>query len=110
MIKDADLIVLKNEVETKMEEKLIDPPAPNRLKEIKCPILFVYGNLDDPNLKEGASTLYNKFAEYWEDNVSKYVPKQKKFGEWMNKRKFQRRKEGVYYYYGLELLSEEYGQ
>ncbi|MHA1990598.1 MAG: alpha/beta fold hydrolase [Candidatus Hodarchaeales archaeon] len=59
-IKDADLIALKNEVKTKMEEKLINPPAPERLKEIKCPILFIYGELDDPNLVRANKLLINE--------------------------------------------------
>ncbi|MHA1984154.1 MAG: alpha/beta fold hydrolase [Candidatus Hodarchaeales archaeon] len=60
MIKDADLIALKNEVTVKMEEKLIDPPAPEHLKDIKNPTLFVYGELDDPNLVKANKLLINE--------------------------------------------------
>jgi pimeloyl-ACP methyl ester carboxylesterase len=62
MIKDADLIALKNEVETKMEETLINPPAPERLKDIKNPTLFIYGELDDPNLVKANKLLINEMG------------------------------------------------
>jgi len=51
----------------------------------------------------GATALYDVFERWWKKNVSKNVPKQKRFGSLMGRR-FQRKKDGVYKYLGIGLL------
>ena len=62
----------------------------------------------DPYAEIEASRLYAAFAEWFEQNVSKRVLSQKKFGRMMTKR-FRRQKSGTYKYFGLGLLSDEPG-
>lgn len=60
----------------------------------------------DPYIEINATRLYAAFAEWFEENISKKVISQKKFGRMMSKR-FKREKVGTYKYYGLGLLSDE---
>lgn len=55
-----------------------------------------------------ASHIYDAFKEWFEENVSKRIISQKKFGKMMTKR-FRREKKGTYTYFGLSLLSEQFG-
>lgn len=56
-----------------------------------------------------ASHIYDAFKEWFEENVSKRIISQKKFGKMMTKR-FRREKKGTYTYFGLGLLSEQFGR
>ena len=60
----------------------------------------------DPYAEIQASRLYAAFAVWFEENISKKVMSQKKFGRMMTKR-FKREKSGTYKYFGLGLLSDE---
>lgn len=62
----------------------------------------------DPAHEINATDLYTAFSEWWSENMGKRVPSQKKFGKWMTRR-FKREKIGTYRYYGLGLLSSEFG-
>ncbi len=53
----------------------------------------------------GATAAYERFAQWWEFNVSKKVPKMKAFGTLFGK-KFQREKIGTVRYLGVGLLDE----
>ena len=59
-------------------------------------------------LRSGSSELYTDFRDWWEANVSKKVPSQKKWGKWMSK-KFERVKDGTYFYKGIALLEGSAG-
>jgi putative DNA primase/helicase len=52
-----------------------------------------------------AKHLYEAFAPWWEENVSKKVPTPKRFGQLLSKR-FETKKYGVIYYIGIGLLEE----
>lgn len=54
-------------------------------------------------LKVGATAMYDIFERWWKKNVSKNVPKQKRFGSLMGRR-FERVKDSVYKYKGVGLL------
>jgi putative DNA primase/helicase len=59
-----------------------------------------------PGTRVGASDIYTAFRGWWEAHVSKRsIPSQKKFGRWMS-RKFDRRKDGTFYYLGVNLLDD----
>jgi len=65
-------------------------------------------------LKKGEETksadLYTAFKDWYQTNVyKKNAPSQKKFGKMMVK-KFHREKHGTYFYYGVGLLDQEFGQ
>jgi putative DNA primase/helicase len=58
-------------------------------------------------LQETAKKLYDKFGEWWTDNISNKVPAQKTFGGWMNKRGFEKDRtgpKGSYVYHGVSLI------
>ncbi len=57
-------------------------------------------------LHEGSSKLYTVFEQFYQKNVGKYVPSQKKFGGWMEDKGFERRKSGTIRYYGVALKLE----
>jgi len=59
----------------------------------------------DKNQKTNATILYGAYRDWFEINISKDVPSQHRFGKSMAKR-FKRKKAGVYFYYGIGLLSE----
>jgi len=53
-----------------------------------------------------STELYDAFATWYSKNVSKkYIPKHKKFGQWM-KRRFERRKPNRVVYYGIGLRAD----
>jgi len=61
-------------------------------------------NLD---LRIGASVLHTTFQSWWEINVSKWKPSQKKFGKLMRLRQFTKQKiKGKIYYIGLSLIDD----
>lgn len=53
-IREMDQIALANESQALGTELLLEPPAAARLGEINCPVLIVYGDLDDPNIVRAA--------------------------------------------------------
>jgi pimeloyl-ACP methyl ester carboxylesterase len=53
-VHDMDQIALANEALALGNELPLDPPAYARLGEIACPVLIVYGDLDDPNIVRAA--------------------------------------------------------
>lgn len=55
----------------------------------------------------GATDLYDKFATWYEKNVSKKVPKQRKFGEIARTRLRYERKSGYYRYLGVRIAVTE---
>lgn len=63
---------------------------------------------DNPeSVRTVATELYDTFTLWWKDNVSaKKDFSQKKFGKLMQERFTRDRKGGVYYYYGIRVLSE----
>ena len=60
----------------------------------------------DPYAEIEASKLYAAFSVWFEENISKRIMSQKKFGRMMTKR-FKRQKSGTYKYFGLGLLTEQ---
>jgi len=56
----------------------------------------------------GATAVYIEFETWWKNNVSNFVPKQKKFGGWFSKR-YERRKEGSMKYFGVGLIATDQG-
>ena len=58
----------------------------------------------DEKVWVGATQLYAAFEIWWQRNVSKNVPKQKRFGMWMGQ-KYKKEKNGNYRYMGVGLLS-----
>lgn len=59
--------------------------------------------VQEPYAQISAASLYGAFAVWFEENISKKVISQKKFGNMMTKR-FKRQKRGTYIYYGIALL------
>ena len=57
----------------------------------------------------GATAAYAAFEKWWQTNVSKNAPKQKRFGTWFSKR-FEKRKDGTMKYFGVALLAEDADQ
>jgi putative DNA primase/helicase len=57
----------------------------------------------DSDWRESAARMYDAFRKWFEANYSKKIPSQKRFGTLMSK-KFERQKDGVYFYRGLKLL------
>jgi putative DNA primase/helicase len=57
----------------------------------------------DPSVASNASTLYDNFKQWWEDNMGRKVPAQKTFGRMMAKR-FHREKKGTFTYFGIRPL------
>jgi putative DNA primase/helicase len=60
--------------------------------------------LTDSESRVTATALYNAFTTWFETNYGKRIPSQKRFGSLMAK-KFERRKDGIYFYYGITLPS-----
>lgn len=60
----------------------------------------------DPHAKTKASDLYDKFAEWFEANISKNVIKQKRFGTMMTRRFEKAKSIGVVVYKGIGLKYE----
>lgn len=54
----------------------------------------------------GATEVYEAFEKWWEKNVSKRVPKMKRFGQWFGKR-FERVKRGTYKYLDVALSVDD---
>jgi len=59
-----------------------------------------------PEYSVGATAVYSAFQKWWETNVSKNAPKQKRFGTWFSKR-FKKEKDGTMKYFGVALLAED---
>jgi len=57
----------------------------------------------NPDSETSAALLYDRFVEWWEDNVSRKKLSKKKFGMMMGK-KFKKAKSGTYRYFGVGLL------
>lgn len=57
------------------------------------------------DMSANAKDLYEAFRKWFEENVGKRVWSQIAFGRAMSK-KFERRKSGTYWYYGVGLLQE----
>ncbi len=55
--------------------------------------------------KVSAANIYDAFRKWFEGNYGKKIPSQKRFGTLMSK-KFERQKEGVYFYLGLRLITD----
>ena len=53
-----------------------------------------------------ATELYSVFSDWWESNIAKKTPKQRRFGQMMAKR-FKKEKKGTYTYFGIGLLASE---
>jgi len=62
------------------------------------------------NVWVGATQLYQAFEEWWKVNISKNVPKQKKFGNLAAKRFDRRKVGGVYKYFGVGLFSQDHNK
>ena len=58
--------------------------------------------------KVTAAAVYESFEKWWQENVSKRVPLKKRFGQWFGKR-FERRKMGTIWYYGVGLVADTEG-
>jgi len=58
------------------------------------------------NLRVGASKIYSVFEEWYHKRVGKFPPAQKKFGNWMNDKGFERIKSGTMVYIGLQLKQQ----
>jgi len=52
-----------------------------------------------------AAAVYERFEAWWKENVSNWVPKKKRFGQWFTAR-FEKRKDGTISYYGVGLLND----
>ncbi len=59
-----------------------------------------------PDFKVTAADIYSVFEPWWIKNVSKFVPKQRKFGEWLGKR-FTKVKKGIVWYHGVGLVEND---
>ncbi|EMS79182.1 phage/plasmid primase, P4 family [Desulfotignum phosphitoxidans DSM 13687] len=57
-----------------------------------------------PGYSVGATALYQRFEAWWKENVSNRIPKQRRFGDWMKKKKFEKVKSGTIKYNGIGLL------
>ncbi|XXJ20018.1 DNA primase family protein [Desulfovibrio caledoniensis] len=57
-------------------------------------------------LRVGSSKLYSVFEEWYHKRAGKFPPAQKKFGNWMNDKGFERQKSGTIHYLGLDLKME----
>lgn len=57
-----------------------------------------------PDYTVTAAGVYAAFEVWWKENVSNYIPKKKRFGQWFGKR-FEREKVGTVRYKGVGLLS-----
>jgi putative DNA primase/helicase len=58
-----------------------------------------------PDYSVSAAAVYERFDEWWRENVSNRVPKKKRFGQWFGKR-FERVKSGAIKYNGVGLLDD----
>jgi len=61
-----------------------------------------------PDYAVTAAALYDRFEEWWKENVSNRIPKKKRFGQWIGKR-FERVKSGGIRYHGIGLLESDTG-
>lgn len=55
--------------------------------------------------KVSAASIYDAFRKWFEENYSKKIPSQKRFGTLMTK-KFERQKDGIFFYLGLRLKND----
>lgn len=66
--------------------------------------------IEKPELKCGATQLYNDFFEWWSKEISdKKIPSQKTFGGWLTHRKYDKKRTGpnsIFEYHGIGLKSE----
>ena len=53
-----------------------------------------------------ATEIYDSFYEWYKKNISKYVPKQKKFGSYLTQRFEKTKNNGYYYYHGIALNTD----
>ncbi|MDD4950907.1 MAG: phage/plasmid primase, P4 family [Desulfovibrionaceae bacterium] len=61
--------------------------------------------IEGADFEVGATELYNAFEAWWEHNISKRPPKQRRFGQMLPKR-FERFKSGRIKYHGLKLRED----
>ncbi len=61
----------------------------------------------DPDYIAGATALYQVFEAWWIKNVSKKVPKQKKFGTLIKKRFKKEKLSGLYRYLGIGIIEQD---
>ena len=61
----------------------------------------------DPDYTSGATALYQVFESWWIKNVSKKVPKQKRFGTLMKKRFKREKLSGTYRYIGVGIIEQD---
>jgi len=61
----------------------------------------------DPDYISGATALYQVFEAWWIKNVSKKVPKQKRFGTLMKKRFKKEKRSGLYRYLGIGIIEQD---
>ncbi|MFC1799116.1 phage/plasmid primase, P4 family [Thermodesulfobacteriota bacterium] len=59
----------------------------------------------DKKAEATAKNLYDRFSEWWEENISKRVPSQRKFGLLMTAKNFEKKKSPNFVYFGIGLIS-----
>jgi len=64
--------------------------------------------LIDAGYTSGATALYQVFETWWQKNVSKKVPKQKRFGTLMKKRFKREKLSGTYRYIGVGIIDQDH--
>jgi pimeloyl-ACP methyl ester carboxylesterase len=60
LVREMNLIALKNEASGLGDERPLEPPAVNRLVEIQVPTLVIVGDLDRPEIIEAADLLQKR--------------------------------------------------
>jgi len=61
-----------------------------------------------PDYTAGATALYQSFEAWWQTNVSKRAPKQKRFGSLMKKRFKKEKLSGIYRYLGVGIVDQDH--
>ena len=89
-------------------EKVIDATKEYRRDEDLMGHFLEECCLLSPDAETSAAALYDRFVEWWENNVSRKKLSKKKFGMMMGK-KFKKAKSGTYRYFGVE-LQPDYGE
>ncbi len=63
LVRGMNLIALKNEASGLGDERVLEPPAVNRLAEIRVPTLIIVGDRDRPEIIARADLLERSIAE-----------------------------------------------
>ncbi len=61
----------------------------------------------DPLAESKATELYSDFSDWWENNIGKKPPSQRRFGQMMAAKGFKKEKKGTYTYFGIGLIASE---